>query len=102
MGFGMVESPPSSVTFEWSGLIGSGKGGVRNGDYWTILFPLLAFVLSIFAMQFIIQGVKEMQQTKVGVIYKFRKTGRKRKNKSRVINSTYQPTKESFERVGND
>ncbi|MRG86246.1 ABC transporter permease subunit [Salinibacillus xinjiangensis] len=65
--------PPRSITYEWSGLIGSTTYAMSGNRYWIILWVLIAFMLSIIAMQFIIQGVKEVQQVKVGVVYSKRK-----------------------------
>lgn len=73
MTFGMDADPPRSMTYEWSGLIGQiGRTGLASGRYW-YLWTMVAFMVSIFAMQFIIQGVKEVQQMKVGVLYKLPK-----------------------------
>ncbi|TCT26346.1 peptide/nickel transport system permease protein [Melghiribacillus thermohalophilus] len=67
---GLFKDPPRSFTMEWSGLIGSMRDALMTGKYWMVLFVLLAFMVSIIAMQLIIQGVKEIQQVKVGVSYK--------------------------------
>ncbi|WP_404456160.1 ABC transporter permease subunit [Virgibacillus necropolis] len=100
--FGMMPSPPRSITYEWSGLIGNTMHALSSGRYWLIIWVLLAFMLSIYAMQFIIQGVKEIQQTKVGVVYKFRKNKRKGKTKVQSEASKFQPTTESFQRAEHD
>lgn len=97
--FGMPASPPRSITYEWSGLIGNTMHALSSGRYWLIIWVLLAFMLSIYAMQFIIQGVKEIQQTKVGVIYKLRKTKRKQQPKVNPDVHEYQPSSESFKRI---
>lgn len=90
-------APDISVTNEWSGLIGSAKEEIHGGmHFWVLLFPLIAFMLSIFAMQLIIKGVKEVQQVKVGVFYKFR--GRKTKN-SRGTTKQFKPSKDSFQLI---
>lgn len=102
LNFGLMSSPPTSVTNEWSSLIGSAVFSARSGDYWLSLFPLLGFMLSIFAMQFIIQGVKEMQQVKVGVLYKLPKVKRKRKIQKRSNVPEYQPTAVSFQQAETD
>ncbi|WP_430789975.1 ABC transporter permease subunit [Virgibacillus flavescens] len=94
--FGLVESPPSSITYEWSGLIGSTTVALSTGRYWMILWVLLAFMLSIFAMQLIILGVKEVQQAKVGVIFNYRKYKRNKKSKREKETTTFRPSKESF------
>ncbi|WP_102026387.1 ABC transporter permease subunit [Salirhabdus sp. Marseille-P4669] len=89
--------PPRSISYEWSGIIGNAKNDLR-GHYWIVLWVLLAFVFAIFAMQLIIQGVKEIQQEKVGVLYK---TKRMRKNKKarNEQNVTMKPSKSDFVRV---
>ncbi|WP_404332468.1 ABC transporter permease subunit [Mesobacillus maritimus] len=89
MTFGMDADPPRSMTYEWSGLIGQiGRTGLASGRYW-YLWTMVAFMVSIFAMQFIIQGVKEVQQMKVGVLYKLPKK-KKRHHKCRDTSSTNQ------------
>ncbi|KML01834.1 ABC transporter permease subunit [Rossellomorea marisflavi] len=64
---GLLPDPPKSATFEWSGLISSSKEALMTEKYWIVLFPLFAFMIAIFAMQLVVQGVKEIQQAKVGV-----------------------------------
>ncbi|RLL48381.1 ABC transporter permease subunit [Oceanobacillus piezotolerans] len=62
-----------SITYEWSGLIGAiGRGAIISGYYW-YLWVLVAFMLAIFAMQLIIQGIVEIQQRRMGVISKGKK-----------------------------
>lgn len=95
--FGFVQDPPRSITYEWSGMIGSTTNALSSGKYWLIVWVLLAFILSIFAMQFIIQGVKEVQQTKVGVIYNLRKMRKKHVNHRK--DSDYDVSPESFRMV---
>lgn len=97
-------SPAMSVTNEWSGLIGAAKNEIGSGNtqIWLILCPLVAFMLSIFAMQFIIKGVKEVQQAKLGGLYHFRK-GKKKRNTLRSNDiPEHNITTESFQRIGND
>ncbi|PLT30777.1 ABC transporter permease subunit [Peribacillus deserti] len=60
--------PPRSVTFEWSGIMSDAKDAIGYGKYWLVVPALLAFMLCIIAMQLIVQGVKEVQQRKVGVL----------------------------------
>ncbi|WP_164670026.1 ABC transporter permease subunit [Virgibacillus doumboii] len=98
--FGAIGDPPRSMTYEWSGLIGSTTHALSSGKYWLIVWVLLAFILSIFAMQFIIQGVKEVQQTKVGVIYNMRKIRKKRRNYQ--AGSEYDISPESFQMVNSN
>jgi peptide/nickel transport system permease protein len=64
---GDMPDPPKTATFEWSGLISSTKNALMTGNYAIVLAPLAAFMISIIAMQLIVQGVKEIQQKKVGV-----------------------------------
>ncbi|MFZ3578885.1 ABC transporter permease subunit [Virgibacillus sp. DJP39] len=99
--FGLGAAPPRTITYEWSGLIGSTMHAISSGEYWLIAWVLLAFMVSIFAMQFIIQGVKEMQQTKVGVMYKLRKHKGMRKAVRHKTFPEYEPSAESFKRVDN-
>ncbi|MBB6453903.1 peptide/nickel transport system permease protein [Salirhabdus euzebyi] len=92
---GWDADPPKTFTYEWSGLIGNTRTVIFTGNYWILGTVLLAFMLSIFAMQLIIQGVKEVQQVKVGVT--FRKMKRKRvKQKKELSPSAYTYTQESF------
>ncbi|MEZ7794405.1 ABC transporter permease [Niallia circulans] len=75
----LFPDPPMSSTYEWSGLIGQlGRTTISSGRFW-YFYILVAFMLSIFAMQLIIQGVKEMQQVKVGVTYKLPKLRNEKK-----------------------
>nr|WP_285889594.1 ABC transporter permease subunit [Neobacillus niacini] len=91
--------PPMSITNEWSGLIGEiGRTTIASGRYW-YLWILAAFMLAIFAMQLIIQGVKEVQQVKVGVLYKLPKI-RKVRVKQVSEAPSYQITKNSFKVIG--
>lgn len=95
----MNPDPPRSMTNEWSGLIGQvGRTTISSGRYW-YLWILVAFMLAIFAMQFIMQGVKEVQQVKVGVLYKLPKARKQKKNTENVVPS-YQITKNSFKAIG--
>ncbi|MCU9614568.1 ABC transporter permease subunit [Caldibacillus lycopersici] len=67
------DSAPVSVTYEWSGLIGAiGRMSMRTGQYWYLLV-LVAFILAIFAMQLIIKGITDVQQSRIGVLHRFRK-----------------------------
>ncbi|MYL53656.1 hypothetical protein GLW08_09940 [Pontibacillus yanchengensis] len=50
------------MTNEWAGLIGANKDHIYTGEYWMLLWTLLAFMLTIFAMK----GVEEVQHNKVG------------------------------------
>jgi peptide/nickel transport system permease protein len=97
----MGADPPMSITHEWSGLIGElGRTTIASGRYW-YLWILAAFMLAIFAMQLIIQGVKEVQQVKVGVLYKLPKA-RKVKLKQASEVPSYQITKNSFNVIGSE
>ncbi|MEH7275308.1 ABC transporter permease subunit [Neobacillus vireti] len=97
----MGADPPTSITHEWSGLIGElGRTTIASGRYW-YLWILAAFMLAIFAMQLIIQGVKEMQQVKVGVLYKLPKARKKKAINTSEVPS-YQISKDSFKVIGNN
>ncbi|MEH7112295.1 ABC transporter permease subunit [Neobacillus niacini] len=92
----MGADPPTSMTQEWSGLIGElGRTTIASGRYW-YLWILAAFMLAIFAMQLIIQGVKEVQQVKVGVLYKLPKARKRRVAANTRDLLDYQVTKDSF------
>lgn len=94
----MGADPPVSMTNEWSGLIGEiGRTTIASGRYW-YLWILAAFMIAIFAMQLIIQGVKEVQQVKVGVLYKFPKA-RTVKQIQASEAPVYQITKNSFKMI---
>ncbi|WP_161783080.1 ABC transporter permease subunit [Pontibacillus yanchengensis] len=60
------DNPPRSVTNEWAGLIGANKDHIYSGKYWMVVWPLLAFMVTIFAMQLIVKGVEEVQYKKLG------------------------------------
>ena len=97
----MFADPPQSSTYEWSGLIGQvGRGAIGSGQYW-YLYILVPFIFAIFAMQLIVQGVKEVQQVKVGVIFKLPSF---RKKKQSIQSKEVAPmiTKESFTQIGRD
>ncbi|SEN98565.1 peptide/nickel transport system permease protein [Mesobacillus persicus] len=100
LSFGMQADPPRSMTNEWSGLIGQiGQNAIAGGRYW-FLWILVAFMLAIFAMQFIIQGVKEVQQVKVGVLYKLPKKRKIHdKNRETPYSMSNQVTKDRFRRI---
>lgn len=76
---GPMASPPQSITYDWSSLIAINMYAFKAGEYHLLGWVLLAFMLSIFAMQLIIQGVKEVQQVKVGVIFKLVKWKQRKK-----------------------
>ncbi|MCA1057044.1 ABC transporter permease subunit [Rossellomorea aquimaris] len=90
---GDLPDPPKSGTFEWSGLISSARYSLMTGKYWIVLAPLVAFMISIIAMQLIVQGVKEIQQQKVGVL--INKTPIKKKHKTEKKKS-YRPAVADF------
>lgn len=96
---GLVDSPPRSTTNEWSGLIGANKDAFKSGRYFILGWVLLAFMLSIFAMQLIIQGVKEVQQVKVGVIFKLGKLKTIKNKTSRHKQEEPVPSQEDFQMV---
>ncbi|UXH42732.1 ABC transporter permease subunit [Rossellomorea vietnamensis] len=93
---GLVPDPPKSGTFEWSGLISSTKNSLMTGKYWIVIAPLVAFMIAIIAMQLIVQGVKEIQQTKVGVLVNDKPIKVKRKA---VKKKTNRPAVEDFQFV---
>ncbi|QAS53264.1 ABC transporter permease subunit [Halobacillus litoralis] len=64
----LMGDPPLSTTYEWSGLIGAAKNSLMTGRWWLIIPALLSFVIIILSMQLIIQGIKEIQQKRVGVV----------------------------------
>ena len=91
--------PPSSITYEWSGLVGQiGRTAIRGGMFW-FLWILVAFMLAIFAMQLIIQGVKEVQQVKVGVLYKAPRVRKHRAKKQAKGVQSPPTTKECFNTI---
>lgn len=95
----MFEDNPKSITYEWSGLIGQvGREAIGAGRYW-FLYILVPIIITIFAMQLIVQGVKEVQQVKVGVIFK-RPSLSKRKEKENPKEINLGVTKESFAQIG--
>ncbi len=95
----MLADNPRSSTREWSGLIGQiGREAIGAGRYW-FLYILVPFIITIFAMQLIVQGVKEVQQVKVGVIFK-RPSLSKRKEKENPKEINLGVTKESFAQIG--
>ncbi|MBX0357915.1 ABC transporter permease subunit [Halobacillus sp. Nhm2S1] len=65
--YDFVADPPTSTTYEWSGMIGAAKDSLMTGRWWLIIPTLLCFMAIIIAMQLIIQGIKEVQQRRVGV-----------------------------------
>jgi peptide/nickel transport system permease protein len=91
---GDMPDPPKTGTFEWSGLISSARYSLMTGKYWIVLAPLAAFMIAIIAMQLIVQGVKEIQQQKVGVL--INNTPIKSKHKS-VNKKAYHPVMEDFQ-----
>ncbi len=93
---GLLPDPPKSGTFEWSGLISSTKDSLMTGKYWIVIAPLVAFMIAIIAMQLIVQGVKEIQQTKVGVLVSNKPI---KKKQSLVKRKTYSPAVEDFKLI---
>ncbi|MYL49548.1 ABC transporter permease subunit [Halobacillus litoralis] len=65
--YDFVADPPTSTTYEWSGMIGAAKDSLMTGRWWLIIPTLLCFMAMIVAMQLIVQGIKEVQQRRVGV-----------------------------------
>lgn len=52
-----------SVTKEWSGLIGQARGFMYHSQ-WVILFPLLVYILFLFALYLLSAGLNEVQRSK--------------------------------------
>jgi peptide/nickel transport system permease protein len=90
---GDMPDPPKTGTFEWSGLISSARYSLMTGKYWVVLAPLAAFMIAIIAMQLIVQGVKEIQQKKVGLLVNNTPIKNKRK---RVKKKEYHPVMDDF------
>ncbi|MCP3027528.1 ABC transporter permease subunit [Halobacillus sp. A5] len=63
----MTNDPPMSTTYEWSGMIGASKDALMTGRWWYIMPALIGFMVLILAMQLMIQGMKDVQQRRVGV-----------------------------------
>ncbi|MFD1018647.1 ABC transporter permease subunit [Thalassobacillus hwangdonensis] len=64
---GMYLSPPHSVTYEWSGLISSAREAFMTGHYWIVIPVFIAFITLTIAMQFVVEGIQEVQQKRVGL-----------------------------------
>ncbi|EOR24526.1 ABC-type transport system permease [Niallia nealsonii AAU1] len=97
----MFSDPPKSSTYEWSGLIGQiGREALGSGRYW-YLYILVPFIIAIFSMQLIVQGVKEIQQVKIGVAFKSLKL-RKKKGERQQTEKLPVITKESFVQIGRE
>ncbi|WP_409290474.1 ABC transporter permease subunit [Peribacillus sp. SCS-37] len=79
--------PPRSITFEWSGIMSDAKDAIGYGKYWLVVPALLAFMLCIIAMQLIVQGVKEVQQRKVGVLVPKRIREKQEKTSQQLVPS---------------
>ncbi|WP_179107262.1 ABC transporter permease subunit [Sediminibacillus massiliensis] len=62
------KAPPHSVTYEWSGLISSTRTAFMSGHEWIVVPVFVAFIIVIIAMQFIVEGIQEVQQERVGVV----------------------------------
>ncbi len=92
-----MPDPPQSTTYEWSGLIGSSKNALMTGRWWYIIPPLVAFMVVIVSMQFVIQGIKEVQQKRVGVPVERNQWYRRLFSASKSQKTTAkQPAKEDF------
>ncbi|QHT48204.1 ABC transporter permease subunit [Bacillus sp. SB49] len=89
--------PPLSTTYEWSGLIGSAKNSLMTGRWWLIIPALLCFVVIIASMQLIIQGIKDVQQRRVGVPVEGLHLLRARRSKKEKRQTRYKdPATEDF------
>ncbi|SDK16139.1 ABC transporter permease subunit [Sediminibacillus albus] len=58
---------PHSVTYEWSGLVSGSRNAFMGGQEWIVLPVFIGFMFLIISMQFVIEGIKEVQQERVGV-----------------------------------
>lgn len=88
--------PPISQTYEWSGLIGYiVRGAIRSEQYW-YLWVLFAFMLAIFAMQLIIQGVNDIMQERTGIYVNKHKLKTKKSIVSTVNNNSQQAFQKKF------
>lgn len=97
----LYDDPPKSISNEWSGFVGAAKNSILNSEsYWLAIWPLIAFMLTIFAMQFIIKGIKEVQQQKIGIISKLPKHKQNKKGDKEKDIPEYKLTAESFWRIG--
>ncbi len=91
---GMMADPPKSGTYEWSGLISSARYSLMTGKYWIVIAPLFAFMIAILSMQMMVQGIKEIQQRKVGVLTNFKRAKRKKQKEQAA---QYAPSIEDFQ-----
>ncbi|MCA1010942.1 ABC transporter permease subunit [Halobacillus halophilus] len=93
----MQADPPTSTTYEWSGLIGAAKDSLMTGRWWFIIPVLLCFMGIILSMQLIIQGIKEVQHKRVGIPVSnpmgWKKIFRRKKQAERQVEA---PSEESF------
>lgn len=65
--YGLMKDPPRTATYEWAGMISNAKNALMTQQYWFILPVFGAFIISIIAMQFMLEGMKEVQQHRIGV-----------------------------------
>lgn len=65
--YGLITDPPRTSTYEWSGMISNMKNELMTSKYWMIYPIFTAFILSIVAMQLMLQGMREVQQFRIGV-----------------------------------
>ncbi len=70
---GLIADPPRTSSYEWSGMIGNAKDHFLTGKEWMVIPVLIAFMITIFAMQILVQGMKEVQQGQVGIGRRFRR-----------------------------
>lgn len=57
----MWADPPQSISYEWSGLIGSGVRYLTIHP-WIVLVPILFFALTILSMNFMLEGIKTVTE----------------------------------------
>ena len=89
--------PVRSYSYEWSGLISSARTSLMTGQLWMIIPVLLGFVILIISMQLIVEGIKDVQQKRVGVRVVDRRSwlNRLRARRKQHANKTKQPVKQS-------
>ncbi|QHE53872.1 ABC transporter permease subunit [Pontibacillus sp. HMF3514] len=89
--YGPIKTPPTSATYEWSGLVSGMKNEMMTTKWWIVYPVFIAFVLSIIAMQIMLQGMKEVQQYRIGVgIPNMKKFRRKKREKPEQKQSSKQ------------
>jgi peptide/nickel transport system permease protein len=88
--FGMMCDPPKTMTYEWSGMIGSSKNWHRTVSSWVFYAPVIFFAISILAMNFMLEGFKRVMNDRTYLTKKAKHT-----EQAQVSNKEI--TKEMFE-----